>query len=76
MRNGQFFKEALEVIFYFKLGNEQTDWMNDNNYGLSETTEQATILESETTPFSYKYTQGGTHLAFQRFNDGSKEVYE
>ena len=47
--------------YFTSMGNEQT-WMNDNNYGLSETTEQATILESETTPFSYKYTQGGTHL--------------
>ena len=56
------------------MGNEQT-WMNDNNYGLSETTEQATILESETTPFSYKYTRRNS-FAFQRFNDGSKEVYE
>ena len=47
--------------YFTSMGNEQT-WMNDNNYGLSETTEQSTILESETTPFSYKYTQGGTHL--------------
>ena len=47
--------------YFSSVGNEQT-WMNDNNYGLSESTDQATILESETTPFTYKYTQGGTHL--------------
>lgn len=47
--------------YFSSVGNEQ-EWMNDNNYGLSESTEQSTVLESETTPFSYKYTQGGTHL--------------
>jgi hypothetical protein len=47
---------------YFRANNEDPDWMNDNDYGLSETAEDASILESETTPFTYRYTQGGTHL--------------
>ena len=47
--------------YFSSVGNEE-EWMGDNNYGLSESTEQASILEGETTPFSYKYTQGGTHL--------------
>ena len=41
------------------MGNDQT-WMNDNNHGLSETTEQQYLKVKQ--PFSYKYTQGGTHL--------------
>jgi len=47
---------------YFRTNSEDPDWMNDNDYGLSETAEDATILEGETTPFTYRYTQGGTHL--------------
>ena len=42
---------------YFRTNSEDPDWMNDNDYGLSETAEDATILEGETTPFTYRYTQ-------------------
>jgi len=50
------------VRSYFRRDTGDMTWLNDNNYGLSDSSGNQTILESETTPFTYRYTQGGTHL--------------
>ena len=50
------------VRSYFRRDTGDMTWLNDNNYGLSDLSDNQTILEDETTPFTYRYTQGGTHL--------------